>query len=135
MRTQLAILAVAWVFATTGCGPGGPPRHLVSGVVTLEGKPLVDAEVRFETDDREIAPEAARTDSSGGYSIPLRVARYTVRVFAPTPGPVPPKLKATVGKHFSTVMNERVPPRYNRDSILTVNVNGPTRFGLDLTAD
>lgn len=61
--------AAALLACCTGCSGGGDEVKLapVSGVVTMDGKPLADAVVIFAPEKGN--PSSGRTDSSGNYSL------------------------------------------------------------------
>ncbi len=104
-------------------GCGGPQFGNVSGIVTLDGKPLADISVRFEDEGGSAA--IARTDKSGRYEL-----RYTVD-----------QVGAPVGKHKVTIFTpapmsegtgeraapEIVPAKYNSKSTLTQVVKSGTQ--------
>jgi hypothetical protein len=56
--------------SVVGCGggPKRPPTYGVRGVITLDGKPLVDAIVTFRPQSNQ-RPANGRTDSSGTYTL------------------------------------------------------------------
>lgn len=94
---RLASRVLIWTFivAVAGCGRGkkGPSFDLtpVSGTVTLDGKPLPDADVAFYLQGE--APPGyfgvgAKTDASG---------KYTMAV-GESPGAVPGNYKVTVSR-------------------------------------
>lgn len=105
------------IVAAAGCG--GPPADLpelgtVSGVVTLDGKPLPNARVMFTPDHSR--PSGAMTDANGRYELIFNE-----------------KLKgAAVGKHTVRISlgaydkPEQLPAKYNLKSELTADVKaGP----------
>lgn len=65
------VVFAALLTLSAGCG-GGPQFAAVEGVVTLDGKPLVDVEVQFIPDPTQGAsgpPASAYTDKDGRYRI------------------------------------------------------------------
>ena len=76
-----------------GCG-GGHPTADVSGSVTLDGRPLADAEVKFvPTSDANLGMLVGTTDAGGRFSIShdaaggsASVGSYAVLVSKPTGG-------------------------------------------------
>jgi len=116
VRFLSAISTLCLLLSLTGCG--GAKFGQVSGVVTLDGKPLKEITVRFEDEGGNAT--IAKTDASGKY-----VLQYALDQFG-----------APVGKHKVTIFTaapvtegtgdrappEIVPPQYNRESILTAEV-------------
>jgi hypothetical protein len=89
----------AFLALITGCGKGGlAPVH---GRVSLDGQPLVNADIKFQPDD---GPRSAvgRTDSTGRYQLMYMrgepgapVGRHTVQIsVSPNVVPNPPKIAA-----------------------------------------
>jgi hypothetical protein len=116
-----AFQALLWVPLCLGCQPADPALGRVEGRVTLDGEPLANATVVFvPTNGR---PSGASTDSDGKYVLNYRkgqqgalaghniVRILTKRDPAETPD----------GRLIPAVP-ERVPLRYNFDSILEFNV-------------
>src|SRR5262245_46202277 len=67
MRRILILLAI---LVAAGCSPNGPPLTPVSGVVTLGGQPLANAQVRFiPQGDTKGHGGAARTGEDGKYEV------------------------------------------------------------------
>ncbi len=110
----------AAILSAAGCG-GRADIGSVTGTITLDGQPLVDAVVTFEPGVGG-APSRAITDSRGHYQL-----RYTREI-----------LGAKVGQHVVSVSTfraanpdaepprpavaERVPPRFNGDTELRADV-------------
>jgi hypothetical protein len=135
LRVPAAMLALALV----GCGRTGPPIGSVSGKVTLNGKPVTNADICFASPEgygasaRLSANGEFRLGSQYGPGIPL--GKYRVSIvprrsetgpspFAPTPSG--PKASKTPGE---------VPAKYQNmeTSGLTANVDGQQRvFTFDL---
>lgn len=117
MRTLFVLLGAA-ALAAGGCG-GGPAA--VSGVVTLDGKPVEGATVSF-------SPEGAGTvGGSTGKTGPD--GRYTLRtVTADKPGAAPGKHKVTISlsrtdaKNPDGAVTDAIPAKYNTKSELTFDV-------------
>ncbi len=100
----------------TGCSSdSGPELGFVTGVVTLDGKPLPDANVAFQPEDG--APSYGTTDAQGRYELV-----YT-----------PKKKGAVVGKHTVRISTyqvlteenggkreipEKAPPEFNTETKL-----------------
>ncbi|MEX2308070.1 MAG: carboxypeptidase-like regulatory domain-containing protein [Pirellulales bacterium] len=70
-----------------GCREGGPEIAPVSGRVTLDGRPLVNADVSFQPDGAQRA-SGGRTDADGRYQLMYKrgqegaiVGEHTVRIW------------------------------------------------------
>lgn len=118
----------------------------VSGVVTLDGEPLADALVVFESEDLTLS--SARTDADGAYSLQFNSEQSGV-----TPGPKTVRISTTgsldeeagAGEDGeggdpdqATVASESeaVPACYNTESRLRVDVRSDTRqFDFALQSD
>jgi hypothetical protein len=141
MRTRLGPLGAVVVLALmAGCDSGGkPPRQgRIAGKVTLDGKPVPRANVRFIA----LAP--------GGVNI---LAPVTDGVFDVPDGQGPTKGKYRVEFSVPSVRSQRVrhpdspgewledrvetlPARYHRDSeyVLDYDPDNPTPYDADLTS-
>jgi hypothetical protein len=129
-------LALAAVVVAPGCRDSNPQnRQAVSGMVTLDGKPLEQGMIVFQPQEQQGTSGGAAV-SKGKYSIPrlqgLAEGKYRVEIRAsekgagmsdaPTPGmPKPP------GK-------ELIPAEYNSksDKTVTVTAKGPNEFKFDI---
>ena len=112
MRTICLLFLTALL---TGCG--GPPLQVVKGKVTLDGEPLADASVMFQSED-ESTFAMADTNASGDFELlqdentaGLPAGKYlvTISTFVPPNEDADPP---DPGKP------ERVPERYNINSDL-----------------
>ena len=126
-------ILVAVCLLAAGCGQRGPELAKVTGLVTLDGKPLSGARITFQPADG--SPSSAVADVAG---------RYELMYTADKPG-------AMIGKHTVTIttrghqiddqgneveISERVPARYNLQSELSaVVVAGPNEIDFRLTSD
>lgn len=72
-RRCLAVAITAMIF---GCGPSGPAVNLVKGTVTLDGKPVVDAQVGFSPVNPEKGLSAVgKTTADGSFVLNAQGAR------------------------------------------------------------
>lgn len=126
---QTAIL-LAVVFFMSGCGASSdsPPTGTVTGVVTLDGKPLSGVVVSFSPEVGTLGqPSLAATDGEGRYELKYNattkgavVGSHKVSVTTPTEGP-DPKFK------------DPIPKKYNSKTELTEKVTaGDNIINLDL---
>ncbi len=118
-------------FALPGCGSDGPPqpeRYPVSGTVTLDGKPLETGTIYFKTvatggiDGMEIHGGQFSGDAEAGER---RVEISSMRTII-----------ADMGGMQSEAQVNDIPPRYNSESNVTVNVTpeGPNDFTFEVTS-
>ncbi len=68
ITTVSASILIVSLTTLVGCGPGGPETADVSGTITLDGKPLQDAEVYFSPVEGG-RTAVGRTDESGTYEL------------------------------------------------------------------
>lgn len=132
MVTRLSLymfLSLAVCSVTTGCGSAdGPELANVSGVVTLDGQPLENAQVTFQ-------PEHGRPSSG----MTNREGKYQIQYTSDRPG-------AMIGSHkvlITTAIDlpddtrapERVPAKYNTNSELVREVqSGTNTFDFELSS-
>jgi hypothetical protein len=125
-----------------GCGWLDPTdRQAISGSVTLDGQPLEDGAILFETPSAgEPGRIVGTTIRRGSFTIPRdqgpNPGVYRVRIYSSSGMPAPP----AAGQDDRTwrPMVERLPAIYNTDSEWRVDVSGAGsnrfRFDLDSTA-
>jgi hypothetical protein len=124
MRSVRRISSLAFAFAlflaATGCGGG---LASVSGVVTLDGKPVEGATVSFTPatgDGGGVGGSYGKIDAQGTYSLRTVVGDRS--------GSVPGKHKVTISLSKSDATNpegaskELIPTKYNTKSELTFDV-------------
>jgi len=126
--------ATGLLLTAAGCGPNLP---IVSGTVTLDGKPLADATVIFMPDVESQSPAQAITDAAGNFTLEqeagesgVQPGEYSVRIttFRPAAPSADPPLVA---------VREQVPVRYNLETELRATVepagsSGENRFDFPL---
>lgn len=121
---NMSLLSLSLLFLSA-CGGGSdtPPLGTVSGVVTLDDKPLADAEVTFQPEKGR--PSLGKTDSQGNYTL-----AYTVNENGALIGPHK-VLITTAVEAFSDETGEGqdrearpeiLPPKYNAQTTLTAEV-------------
>jgi hypothetical protein len=94
-------IVFALLICIAGCTKGGPQIAPVEGRVTLEGRPLANADIQFKPDGTE-RPSTGRTDSEGHYTLMFKrgqpgavVGPHTVRIWvSPDIVPHPPIIAA-----------------------------------------
>ena len=123
--THVVILALVFV-----CGCGSTQTQPVSGIVTMDGKPLPRVNVIFSPAEGGRRNSVGKTDKTGAYSLV-----YTVR----DNGAITGKYKVLISK--TKTVDERavetLPAKYNRESILSadVTVTGDNKFNFDLESE
>lgn len=136
-RVCLGIWSLAICATLTGCGSGNVPLIPVSGVVTLDGEPLVDAEVIFE--HHAGRPSVGRTDNAG---------RYTLTYVGTQRGALPGEHKVRISTFLEPDSDssdpvkmegrkETVPARYNQQTELSVEVGASRKepYDFELKSD
>lgn len=131
---SIVILLAMATFVLCGCGGTGDQPELgkVSGVITLDGAPLADANVEFRPERGR--PSSAITTSDGNYVllytkdtqgalIGIHSVLISTQGYAPQPDgstiPVP----------------EKIPAKYHQETTLTREVKaGTNQFDFDLTS-
>jgi hypothetical protein len=111
-----------------GCGDDG--RRAVKGRVTLGGENLYQGTIMFVPLDPASATQVSAVIKNGRYSIPqqggLQLGKYRVAISSPD-GSTPDTQaapNATPGPTGNFSSKDRIPPEYNRDSTLEVEVRG-----------
>lgn len=128
-RATVSILLVV-LLPLTGCGPS---EVVVSGTVTLDGKPLEDGHIAFRPLPATATAEAAGATIKGGkYQVKVRPGQNRVEITAAraaAPGP-----KEAIGP--LPAPKSIIPERYNVQSKLTeeVRAGGPNEFNFALTS-
>ncbi|HMC10817.1 MAG TPA: hypothetical protein VKH44_05985 [Pirellulaceae bacterium] len=106
----------------SGCGKSSLTP--VSGTVTLDGQPLKEGSMHFAAADGQ-APTQGAVIADGKFNTELHRTNYKVQIFAPKPSKVVAKLDEN-GPGGGPRVEELLPPRYNYQSELTLNVTAPT---------
>ena len=125
---------------TLGCGVSdGPPTYRVSGKVTLDGQPIPTGRITFK-DPAGQAKSMAADITNGAYSFLSTAGKKKIEVtsmrkvegkqykIGGNPGdPIGPNNRADI-------MEEAVPPQYNKDTTLEgeVKSSGSNKFDFDL---
>ncbi|TWT66246.1 hypothetical protein Pla123a_47700 [Posidoniimonas polymericola] len=128
-RSSIAGVVLAHILAAAcGCSQG-PETVTVTGSVTLDGSPLDDARIEFDSGDG--APPESLVVTSGAFSGNVVVGTKTVRFFALRPSKPNPMLSPTdVQNPFENIL----PDRYGYDSAITIDlsVDDPTNLSYEL---
>ncbi|MEW4453884.1 carboxypeptidase-like regulatory domain-containing protein [Bremerella sp. JC817] len=133
MKRRCAQLFLLGIFAITGCGSGN--TSATTGTVTLDGKPLPNAEVVF-TPEGGGRPAVAETNEQGDFEL-----IYTVGQSGAPPGKYVVRVRTATtmvnDKGKEVIVEEKVPRKYNDQTELVCEViQGETNhFELDLKSD
>lgn len=132
-RFCVRALLIAPVFLTLGIGcENAAPRYRVSGTVRFNGKPLEQGVIMF-VPSAEGPTQASAIISNGKYEIPkaqgLAVGKYKVVLSSPDGStPVDPNVPPGPSGNFAS--EDRIPPKFNTESTLEIEVtkNGDNKF-------
>lgn len=131
-------LALAITLVMAGCGHEGPARQAVSGVITLDGKPLPSGTVTFAPLDGATAATAEIRD--GAYQIARSEGpapgRYQVEINAVKPTGKRIKHPDLPSETIEEVRNI-IPVTYNVQTQLAIEVtpDGANAFPFDLASE
>ena len=119
MRFPCRPICLVLLLLALGCsGPKIPKTVPVSGRVTMDGKPLVNALVMFSPEDskNQRTQEASGfTDENGSYSLKLNING--------TPGVAPGRYVVHIGKmDLENAKGQVIPEAYNTNSTMTCDV-------------
>ncbi len=126
-KQLIAAFSVVAALFIIGCGntaPDTPETGTVTGVVTLDGKPLPKVTVTFQPDEGK--PSFGATDENGKYELTYsadvkgaKIGNHTVRVTTRTEAP---------GE------KELLPAKFHKDSKIKKEVKaGPNEINIELT--
>jgi hypothetical protein len=135
MKFLAPLVVTLALLSLSGCGKSGYAELglvEVTGIVTIDGKPLSGAKITFEGEDKRSA--MGTTDSSGKYAL-----MYDSQTRGATPGPKIVRITtAEVGEgggaaEGAAIAKESVPRRYNSQSELKADVSTSNKtFNFDL---
>ena len=132
--SRLASLAVVIpALLSTGCGPTGPQKITIQGMVTLDGVSLPEGQVVFIPSDPSLGA-AGGAITNGVFTVTTFKGPHQVEVHAEKrlPRPVPPGAPPEAGFTFVSI----IPNRYNEKTTLTFDVQSPNdRPEFALTSD
>jgi hypothetical protein len=123
----LGCVASVFVFLG-GCGPTGPKTVLVSGTVSLDGRPLKEGQVTLVNSAGLVSDDLPIKD--GKFSGRAKIGKVKVEIWAFRPGKPPPK-DGTPAASDEPSSENYLPARYNSVSTITAEV---TDSGLNPSA-
>jgi hypothetical protein len=118
MRSMLLLRFVPLLSLAVAIGCSrGPETAMVSGAVSLDGKPLDDARVEFDHGDG--TPPTTLQVAQGQFTGEVKTGKKTVRFFALRPSKPNPRLgPSDVQNPFDNIL----PDKYGYDSDLALEV-------------
>jgi len=126
MRLTVAFLPAAAMLAAAGCSDTGLERVVVSGRVTLNGKPVSNGEIRFRPIKGTRGPVSGSSIVDGAYTaeglggVPVGTYRVVIRGYR--------FVKATGSNSVEEGRFEQyLPAKYNEQSELEVTVESGRR--------
>lgn len=133
----LGIITLATALATGCSGPAPPRRGQIHGTVTLDGKPVAKANIRFiALEESGINVLAAVKD--GIYEVPEGEGpvKGKYRVEFSVPGPVKRMADPDIPGGWMEVPKETLPARYHRESkyLLDYDPDDPKPYDAVLTS-
>ncbi len=127
---QSFVVAVGAILMAAGCGSGNKLQP-VSGTVLYKGEPLESGSVTFLFTDPP-GPAGGALITNGKFKIEASrgLAPGTYRVQVSSPQGVGKRTPEQIAAGASTPAKERISPKYNTKSTLTVEVtpSGPNEF-------
>ena len=132
MKFRLALLGLT-LFAA-GCGADGPQLTDVEGALTLDGKPVPNAELVFIPQDVPVrSPSYGLTDDNGHF-----VLKFTMQKFGAMPAKHHVQVDIPKGSDEDRQAGKafKLPKKYVKDGSLTADVKeGKNFIELKLTTD
>jgi hypothetical protein len=111
------LLPIGFLLFVVGCGGGGPSLVDVSGTVTMDGKPLDQGEIIFESLDGSVGPGAGPI-TDGKYAVKVPKGSKKVKILSSRAGA---KVDPVMG---SAPLESRIGPEYNDRTTLKVDIQG-----------
>jgi hypothetical protein len=137
MNRRTTVLGFTALFGLVflGCSDATGGRYEVSGSVTFNGQPLDQGVVMFVGVDQD-KTQASAMVTNGKYQIPkaqgLVPGKYRVAISAPD-GKSPTDRDAAPGPTGNFTSKDRIPPKYNTESTLEVEVKSGAENKFDFT--
>lgn len=145
MRLNLFVAGPAWLrllalMVVAGCGESGPPRAPIAGSVTVGGAPLKAGRILFLPQAPTEGPAASARIVDGQYTLPDDegpiVGSHRVEVEADLPLSFEIDDEAAFAKAKGKLPRQPIPPKFNRESTLSVDVKSgeENRFDVAIPA-
>ncbi len=120
----------------SGCGSRGPKTVPVSGIVTMNGKPLPTGSLMFVPEDRSLPSEGVNI-ADGKFQFRAKPGKNKVEIRAtrPPPGVAPANVGVKMPPGWNWV--QYIPVRYNSQTELRAEVSdgGKNEFEFDLKSN
>ena len=113
---------LVWLALVVGCSKSGPEVAPVSGLVTVDGRPMANVDVVFQPEDRG-SPSYGRTDKDGHYVLAYKRGQEG----------------ALVGFHGVSISVSRElvrnPPQIKNEQLRREVVRGKNEFNFDAKSE
>lgn len=131
-KAALAMAVIGGVLTAAGCGPSTGGRMGLSGTVIFKEQPLASGTIEFASEDQtQLTGGRIR---AGAFEIPasqgVRPGRFVVRIFAAKETPADQQQGPPGPEALRQQAKDIIPPEFNVQSKLVVQVRGdePNRF-------
>lgn len=117
-------VAIMLAVVATGCGKSGVERVYVSGKATYDGKPIEIGQIRFVPVSPATGPVTIERIEDGAYAtkttggVTIGTHRVEMRMYDSHEYETAPRVAG------SASVKQLLPDKYNRNSELTLNVDG-----------
>jgi hypothetical protein len=142
-RRLLWALAPATMVLLAGCGGDrGPERAVVSGAVTLNGKPLADGMIRFVPAADAQVPASGAPIVDGAYcvkghgGVPVGTFKVAIEGYRPIANPKAVPFSMPPHSKDGPMKSQFLPPKYNAQTQLEATIapgSGAVTKNFDLT--
>lgn len=139
LRYRFALAFALVSLAVASCGPSGPKRYAVTGVVKYKGQPIPNGTITFTPEDPALKSAGGAAVKDGRFEVPqaagLYAGKYRVSVNYPDPKRTPPTPKEGEAPGESgREVADLLPAKYNRETELRAEVtaDGPNDLTFDL---
>jgi hypothetical protein len=117
IRPRFVLILGALVICVGGCRPSGPAKARISGVVHLDGEVITKGTIQFVSVDPGVAGGIGKI-KDGNYFAELQAGKMLVQISSLKSV----KRDDVPDKAAEDIMEETVPAKYNKDTILEVDV-------------
>jgi hypothetical protein len=129
--------ALTMALFLAGCGESGPPRAPIAGSVTIGGAPLKAGRILFLPQAPTEGPAVSARVVDGKYTLPDAegpiVGNNRVEVEADLPIGFEFDDEAAFARTKGKLPRQPIPPKFNRESILSIDVKSGEENRFDVT--
>lgn len=118
----VTLLSAFAVLIFMGCGPAGPRKIKITGIVTLDESPLAEGNVIFIPLDPTLGASGGQI-VAGDFTLETYPGPHRVEVYADRK--VSRAIRPDDPPELAFVLTSLIPERYNKKSTLTVDVQSP----------